>query len=500
MGKQLIINSGRNETRIALLEESSFVEFYIERGSNADILGNIYKGRVNRVLPGMQAAFVDIGLEKAAFLHAVDVQDDTKLYEMLMNGENNHDDENLRVFPAEQSAIEELLTEGQEILIQITKEPIGTKGARASSHISLPGRYLVYLPASDHIGISRKIEDENERTRLRKIVEDKRPDRGGFIIRTASIGVDAEEITADMKSLTMLWPKIRKKGEKARPMALIHEEVDITIRVIRDLLSADISEIVIDSKEGYEKITSFMDVLMQKIKSRVKLYERDELIFEHYGIEMEIDDLLHEKVWLKSGGYIIIETTEALTAIDVNTGRFTGKKNLEETILKTNLEAAKEIAYQLRLRNIGGIIIIDYIDMIRQDDKDKTFQAMNEALKKDRAITRVSEISELGLLEMTRKRIRNNIVKVMCDPCEYCDGRGHIKSKTSISLDILRDIEKEVLAGARDKIFFQVHPEISDTLLDEFYNDIHNLEKKYKMSIIIKENPSLHLEDYHIQQ
>lgn len=498
MGKKLLINKTMHETRVALLEEDLLVEFYVERGNEASLLGNIYKGRVNRVLPGMQAAFVDIGLERAAFLYVADVQDDTRVYEMLMGLPENEEASPSKVSVPAGASIEDLLTEGQEIMVQITKEPIGTKGARVSSHISLPGRYLVYMPEADHIGISRKIEDEEERERLKNIIAESRPEKGGFIIRTASSGVEEGEIIADMKFLLKIWEKIKEKGDKARPISLIHQDIVITLRVIRDILSTDIDEILIDSKYEYEKIISFMENLMLDMKGRVGFYDEDEPIFDHHGIEMVIDDMLHEKVWLKSGGYIIIETTEALTAIDVNTGRYTGKKNLEDTILKTNLEAAREIAYQLRLRNIGGIIIIDFIDMIRQEDKDKVYQSMVDALKKDRAITRVSEISELGLLEMTRKRIRNNIVKVLCKPCEYCEGRGYLKSKESISFDILRNIMKEALSFRGSKLNVQVHPEISDLLLDDLSTDINDIEERYDVAVTIKPNPSLHLEDCHI--
>ncbi len=498
MAKELVINAGRHETRIALLDEGNLVELYIERGNDTSLLGNIYKGRVNRVLPGMQAAFIDIGLDRAAFLYVADVQDDTRIYETLMglsDEEKGVTEE--RTMPS--APIEDLLTEGQELLVQVIKEPIGTKGARLSTHISLPGRYLVYMPGSSHVGISRKIEDEEERERLKRIVMEAKPEVGGFIIRTASSGVGREDITADMEYLLKMWKKIEKRGEKARPTTLVHQDLDITLRAIRDILSTDIERIIIDSPEEYRKVLSFMENLMKDMKRRVVLYEGKEPIFDHYGIEMEIDGLLNEKVWLKSGGYIVIETTEALTAIDVNTGRFTGKKSLDDTILKTNLEAAREIACQLRLRNIGGIIIIDFIDMVRQEDRDRVYQAMKEALKKDRAITRVSEISELGLLEMTRKRIRSSIVKAMCTPCEYCEGKGYLKTKESISFEILRGLEKESAALGGRNIEVQVHPEISDILLGDLATDIDELEKRFDVSVTVRTNPSLHPEDYHIQ-
>ncbi|MDT8317296.1 MAG: Rne/Rng family ribonuclease [bacterium] len=509
MEKKLILNDTRNETRVALLEEGVLAEFYVERGSDSSILGNIYKGRINRVLPGMQAAFVDIGLERAAFLYVADVLGASREPGESIGDRVSDSIEDLpgisTVYkpPHERAEeryapIDELLVEGQEILVQVTKEPIGTKGARVTSYISLPGRYLVYMPGAGHVGISRKIENEAERQRLKNIVASNIPEGEGFIIRTASMDADEGELKSDMKSLLKMWDSVKLKEKKARPMSLVHQDIDITLRAIRDMLSPDITEVVIDSPEGYEKIMSFMKDFMISMKGKVTLYEQSEPIFDHYDIEIEIDDILGEKVWLKSGGYIIIETTEALTVIDVNTGKFTGKKNLEDTILKTNLESAREVAYQLRLRNIGGIIIIDFIDMMRQEDKDKVYNTLEEALKKDRSVTRLTEISDLGLLEMTRKRIRNNIVKVMCKPCEYCEGRGYLKSKESISLDILRCIEKESLAMKAEEVIVQVHPEISDILLDSLFIDIEELEKKCATAILIKPVSSLHMEDYHI--
>lgn len=513
MEKKLILNDTRNETRVALLEDGVLAEFYVERGSDTSIMGNIYKGRINRVLPGMQAAFVDIGLERAAFLYVADVLDPSRELEDSIEELPKDSIGDLPAAPIgivtedrspyerpeeKYASIDELLVEGQEILVQVTKEPIGTKGARVTSYISLPGRYLVYMPGAGHIGISRKIEDEAERERLKNIVVSNIPEGEGFIIRTASMDADEGELKSDMNSLLKAWDKVKAKVNKARPMSLVHQDIDITLRAIRDMLSPDIKEVVIDSPKGYEKIMSFMKNFMISNKGQITLYEQREPIFDHYDIEIEIDDILGEKVWLKSGGYIIIETTEALTVIDVNTGKFTGKKNLEDTILKTNLESAREVAYQLRLRNIGGIIIIDFIDMMRQEDKDKVYNTLEEALKKDRSVTRLTEISDLGLLEMTRKRIRNNIVKVMCKPCEYCEGRGYLKSKESISLDILRCIEKEAFAIKAEEVIVQVHPEISDILLDSLFIDIEELGKKCATSIIVKPVSSLHMEDYHI--
>ncbi len=501
MSKKLIINTTPRETRVALLEEGGLVEFYIERGSSTHIHGNIYKGRIVRVLPGMQAAFVEIGLDRTAFLYVADVQDDTKIFESLMDlNKESSEPSDLCTIPSSAS-IEEILTEGQEIIVQIMKESIGTKGARVTSHLSLPGQYLVYMPrVDDHVRISRKIEDEDERERLKNIVTESMPDEGGFIIRTASAGVEGDEIISDMNYLLQTWQRIKEKADQVRPPSVLHQDLDVTLRTIRDMLSAGIDEIIIDSQTEHKKIISFMDNLLPRMKEKVILYQGEEPIFDNFGIEIEIDEMLQEKVWLKSGSYIIIQNTEALTAIDVNTGKFTGKKNLEETILKTNLEAAKEIAYQLRLRNMGGIIIIDFIDMVRPENRDKVYAAMQEGLKKDRSITRISEISELGLLEMTRKRVRSSITDAMCNPCEFCEGKGYIKSKESISYEILRTIDREVhsyLYKGRD-VKVHVHPSLSDILLGPLAGDINELEIEHSVSIEIKSNPSLHLEDYHI--
>jgi len=495
MSKELIINAGRTETRIAILEEENIAEVYIERGNQANIIGNIYKGRVQRVLPGIQAAFIDIGLGRTAFLYVTDVREDEEIYKMLMAvaGEQKNSWKNS---PASNARIEDLLTDGQEIIVQVTKEPIGSKGAKVSSHISLPGRYLVYLPGSDHVGISRRIEDTAERERLKNIVLSAKPEEGGFIIRTASEGADEKEIIADIEYLVKMWRNIDEKGKKSTCRTLLHHDLDITLRAVRDLLSPEIDNIVIDSESEYTKIARFMKEMMPGCAKKIRLYRDKTPIFEHYGIEMEIDDLLNEKVWLKSRGFIVIQSTEALTAIDVNTGSYTGKKSFEETVLKTNLEAAREIACQLRLRNIGGIIIIDFIDMEKPESRDKVTRTLEEALKKDRAITRLLEISSLGLLEMTRKRIRSSISDVLCSPCEKCDGRGINKSPESIALEVLRAMEKELVSSISDKVDVSVHPEISDILLGEFAEDIRATEEKFGTKVNIKTDASHRMDGF----
>jgi ribonuclease G len=489
---ELVINMTTYETRVALLEDKVLTELYIERTKDRGIIGNIYKGKVIKVLPGMQAAFVDIGLEKAAFLYISDVYGGIEDYEEIgLQGE-----EISSYNPSSQ--IEDLLFEGQEILVQVSKEPLGTKGTRITSHITLPGRYLVYMPLVDHIGVSRRIKDEKERRRLKEIIQSIKPPTGGFIVRTASEGADLDEIRNDMEFLLHIWANIQKKKDTVTAPCLIHSDLTMVLRVIRDILSPQVNRIIIDSKEGYENIISFINTYMPKQKYEIFLYENKEPIFDAYGIEMEIDKLLGRKVWLKSGGYIVIDMSEALVAIDVNTGRYVGKRNLADTILKTNLEAAKEIAYQLRLRNIGGIIIIDFIDMEREGDREKVLQTLVEATKKDRQKTNIFKISDLGLVEMTRKRTRENIARILGEPCPYCEGSGMVKSKTTVCYEIFREIERTASELGGQHIMVEVNQEVADMLYEEERAGIEELEKKLRKKIIIKGKPGLHQEQFNI--
>jgi ribonuclease G len=396
------------------------------------------------------------------------------------------------------SQIQDLLSEGQELLVQISKEPLGTKGTRITSHITLPGRYLVYMPTVDHVGVSRRIRDERERRRLREIIQTIKPQSGGFIVRTASEGAEPDEIRNDMEFLVRLWNNIQKKKESSPAPSLIHSDLNIVLRVIRDLLSPQVNRIVIDSKEEHENILSFINAYMPKQKYEIILYEKMEPIFDAYGIEIEIDKILGRKVWLKSGGYIVIDICEAFVAIDVNTGRFVGKRNLADTILKTNLEAAKEIAYQLRLRNIGGIIIIDFIDMEREGDREKVFQALEEATRKDRQKMNIFKISELGLMEMTRKRTRENISRILSEPCSYCEGAGLIKSKTTVCYDIFQEIERSSTELGGHSIMVEVNPEVADLLYEEERAGVEELERKMKKKILVKGKPGFHQEQFNI--
>lgn len=505
MGAELVINAASHETRIALIENGTIAELYIERSREKGIVGNIYKGRVVRVLPGMQAAFVDIGLEKAAFLYVADVFDAIEEYESLLDdGSKKEEDRNEEQDTSEHPEfrplhpIEDLLQEGQELLVQISKEPLGTKGARITSHISLPGRHLVYMPTVDHIGISRRIEDETERERLREIIERLKQPGSGYIVRTVSEGKSEEDFEADMQYLTTLWNEIANRKDKAAVPSLVHSDLDVVQKVVRDIVTEQVDKIIVDSQPDYDRIVQFISTFASKMKYSIELYDEEEPIFDHYGLEVEISRALGRKVWLKSGGYIIIEQTEALSAVDVNTGRFVGKHNLEDTILKTNLEAVKEIAYQLRLRNIGGIIIIDFIDMEKEVNREKVYGALEEALKSDKSKTNILKISELGLVEMTRKRVRENISRMMCEPCSYCEGRGYIKSKITICHEIFRELRREMLDIRGAKATVTVNPQVADLLYDEERRGLEELEKRFKKRITVRAKPGFHQEQFEI--
>ncbi len=500
MTKELVINTTSHETRVALIENGHIAELYIERSRDRGIVGNIYLGKVIRVLPGMQAAFVDIGLEKAAFLYVADVLEEMEAVEQFIEGGSTHaklDDDSKPERPP-LPPIEDLLQEGQEILVQVAKEPLGTKGARITSHISLPGRHLVYMPTVDHIGISRRIENEEEKDRLRQIVEEIRPLGTGFIVRTAAEGKSEEDLRADMQFLVGLWKELARRREERRATCLIHSDLDVTSKVLRDILTEDVNRIVVDSQIEYNKIVRFLGTFMPKLQYVIELYEDPEPIFDSFGLEVEIARALGRKVWLKSGGHIIIEQTEALTAVDVNTGRFVGKHNLEDTILKTNLEAVKEIAFQLRLRNIGGLIIIDFIDMEKEAHREKVHSALEDALKSDKAKTNILKISELGLAEMTRKRVRESIGRTLCEACPYCEGKGYVKSRITTVYEIFRELRREFHDLPVQRLNLQVHPDIAAILYDEERAGIEELERRFEKQIGITARPGFHLEQFEI--
>ncbi len=499
MPNELIINVTLGETRVARLENGVVTELTIERKREEGIVGNIYKGRVVRVMPGMQAAFVDIGLERTSFLHASDVVKDLAKFED--EGAKRNSDEDEEAPPAKprrgrsERYIENVLKDGKEILVQVEKEPLGTKGARVTSHISLPGRYLVYMPTVDHVGVSRRIGDPVERQRLKEMMHRLRKGSGGFIVRTVSSGVTEREFADDVDYLTRTWAEVEKRAAPAKTPSLVHAELDVISRVVRDLFTPDIDRVVVDSPESYERICDFISEFMPQGRKAVELYEGHEPIFDAFGIEIEITRALGHKVWLKSGGYIIIEQTEALTAIDVNTGRFVGRRNVDDTILKTNLEAVREIVYQLRLRGIGGIIIIDFIDMERMADRSKVYNALKEALKGDRARTTISKISDLGLVEMTRKRTREDLRRQLTNTCPYCEGKGHLKSPNTICYEIFREICREAPSIKGRQIMVCCNPAVAGMLYDEERAYLEQLEERFGKRIEIKS-----ISDYHAEQ
>jgi ribonuclease G len=509
MANELIINARPHETRVALVENGVVVELHIERKTGQELMGIIYRGRVVRVLPGMQASFVDIGLDRSAFLYVTEVhQDFLDLEQMMLRNSTN----NTAELPTEEQAealdksrlaipfnIEDLLHEGQDIMVQIAKEPIGTKGARLTSHISLPGRHLVLMPNVDHVGVSRRIEDPVERERLRSLAQEIRPPHLGLIVRTASEGADKGKLKSEMDFLLRLWGSIQERMTKGSGTGLLYKDLGICLRSVRDLFTREVDRLVIDSKDEYNNVMEFIETFAASLKYSIELYEGDDPIFDFYGIEMEISRALEKKIWLKSGGYIVIELTEALTAIDVNTGSYVGARNLEETILKTNLEAVKEIAYQLRLRNLGGLIVIDFIDMEKKLNRERVFTALREALSKDKAKTHILKMSELGLIEMTRKRTRENLNRLLSEPCFYCEGRGSLKSKKTICYEVLRDIERETNALANtEEIVVNVHPEIAHVLKEEEQESIMDLQRRINRRITISEKEGLHVEQYEI--
>jgi ribonuclease G len=664
----LVINAAGAETRVALIENGTIHEYYLERKREKGIVGNIYKGRVVRVLPGMQAAFVDIGLDKAAFLYVGDVYGDPDFSEEFELTEGEHREEVPEV-PSEQEAeaeeeralaappaaeavaeaagtpepgavaaaevlaeeappplapiaiahgagmepvpavpglpvpvigegepreptpeeaatagptaaelpapelppapeaaapdaseappapeapaagqrearegraareargrdrrreergrgrdrdrdrdrnarngreerrpkepknIQDLLKEGQEVIVQVAKDPIGTKGARITSHISLPGRHLVFMPTVDHVGISRRIEKDGERRRLREIVDRMRPEGTGFIVRTVAEAVEAEKLEADIRFLIQVWNEIIRTKDKVGAPALLHPDLDLILRATRDLFTADVQKLVIDDREEYDRILRFVREQAPHLEKSIELYAGEEPILDAFGIEQELKRASQRKVWLRSGGYIIIDQAEALTAIDVNSGRYVGKKNLEETITKINVEAAKEIVYQLRLRNIGGIIIIDFIDMDKPQNRDKVFRALQDALGRDKAKTNVLKISELGLIEMTRKRVRESITRMTTEPCGYCDGKGHVRSKVTIAYEIFREIRREAPHFQEPVLVVNCNPEVARILQGAERDELRYLMDRFNKTIQVKPQQHYHQEQFDI--
>lgn len=485
--EEILINVTPQETRVAIVDHGALQEVCIERRSNRGIVGNIYKGRVNRVLPGMEAAFIDIGLEKAGFLHVSDVDADQA--------------EESAEADTQSPSIAELLHEGQTLLVQVVKDPIGTKGARLTTSISVPSRYLVYMPNADMIGISVKIEDDSERERLRSLISACMTENrsGGCIVRTAAEGVIDEELNRDIKFLCKLWDTLQENAEQAEAGTIIHEDLPLAIRALRDMLGAETDLVRVDSRETHQKLLDFRDKFIPDLPTKIEHYPGERPLFDHYNIDEEILRALGRKVELKSGGYLIIDQTEAMTTIDINTGAFVGHHNLEETIFKTNLEASQAIARQIRLRNLGGIIIIDYIDMNDDDHKRQVLKSLEKYLQRDHAKTQVCEVSPLGLVEMTRKRTRESLEHVLCETCTTCGGRGSHKTAETVCYEIFRELIRSArLYDEAQQLLVMASQSVIDMLLDEEASSLAELETFINIPVKLQVESHFTQENYDV--
>ena len=464
MKEEILINVTPREVRAALVENGMLQEIVIERGSRRGLISNIYKGRVSRVLPGMQAAFLDVGLERTAFLHASDIVADSAATLAARNGEPD---------------IRDLVTEGGELLVQVLKDPLGTKGARLTTHITIPSRYLVMLPKGSGIGISARIEEEAERERLRAMMDAiiTPPTKAGYIVRTAAEGASLEALRADMIFLQKLWEAIEESAAKAGGGQLVYEDLALPLRVLRDLLGPDVERVRVDSPEEYRRMKDFAGRFMPHMAPKIELYAEDRPLFDLYGVEDEIDRALNRKVALKSGGHVVFDQTEAMTTIDVNTGAYVGYRNLEETIFRTNLEAAVAIARQLRLRNLGGIVIIDFIDMAEEEHRHQVLQALTARLANDHAKTQIMSVSPLGLVEMTRKRNRESLEHVLCQACPSCEGRGFVKTPETVCYEIFREIVRQHRQFDFQELLVLARPDVIERLLDEESASVAELEE-----------------------
>jgi len=514
MNKEMIVSSNGHETMVAILEDDLVAEIFVERERHRGVVGNVYKGRVSKVLPGMQSSFIDLGLERDGFLYVADVIDTLDEFDKLAGddddeaggngggGSKGRPERDRQDRP--QQKIEELLKEGQEIIVQVVKEPLGTKGARLTSHVTMPGRFMVFMPTVDHIGVSRKIESREERGRLRGIVRDFREAHGftgGVIIRTAASGRPKEDILGDLDAFHKIWTEMRQRNESSRAPAVLFQEQSIVARLLRDLLTEDFQAIRIDNAQEYQRVLELIERIMPSLAPKVKLYSKPYPIFEEYGVQAEIDKALKSKVYLKSGGSIVINQTEALVAIDVNTGRFVGKKTsgrLEDTIVKTNLEAVKEIVRQVRLRDLGGIIVLDLIDMDDRKNRQKVYQAVELELRKDRSPSKALQVSDFGLVIITRKRVKQSLERVLTEPCPYCAGTGVIKSSATICYEILNEVKKVGPDINGHRLLLRVNPDIARALKEEESGVLKDLRASIGKDVTIKADVHLHHEQFDV--
>jgi len=484
MAEEIFINVARNETRVGVVEQGLLQEVFIERGDAPSTVGNMYKGKVVRILPGMQSAFLDIGQEKAAFMHVTDLIDGHDMFDKSPKEEH--------------PAIRDLLHDGQELMVQVTKEPIGNKGARITSNMSMASRYLVYLPGSTHIGISQKIEDEEERGRLRDILAAISEPGEGFIVRTAAENASEEDIVKDAGYLRAKWQSVKESGSEASSPSLVYEDLPLPLRVMRDIINNDTTSIRVDDREIHGIMQRFLaDYIPEKLGC-LDTAAPGENLFDLHQLDDQIEAALDRKVPLKSGGYLIIDQTEAMTTVDVNTGAFVGRKDLEETIYRTNLEAAAAIPRQLRLRNIGGIVIIDFIDMINDEHKRQVLRMLEKGQASDRVKCNITQISELGLVEMTRKRSYGSLLKMMCEPCEVCNGRGFIKSAESVCLEIFKEIQRMADQVVGKQCLIMASQAVVDRLIDEQADNVRELARLLETSIAYQVEPGYTQEQYDI--
>ena len=496
MHKEILISVEPQETRVAIIESARLGEFYVERSKAQRIVSNIYKGRVQSITSGIQAAFIDIDMQKSGFLHVSDVVGISPELEANVELVSRK-----RTGP-EHKRIEDVVKKDQPIMVQVTKEPFGTKGPRLTAKISLPGRYLVLTPTEPHLGISKRIEDRKERDRLRQILADLRiPGEMGVIIRTVGQNRSKRDFIRDLKFLLKLWKKIKINFKLRTAPSILHEEHGLIYRILRDKFSEDVTKLVVDSKQHYREILHYTAQLMPHMRQRVEFYSDLEPLFEKRHVESQIEEIYDRKVQLKSGGYIIIEPTESLVAIDVNSGKYTGKRDLEETVFVVNMEAAKEVARQIRLRDLGGIIVVDFIDMKSAEHRKKVFHALEEELKHDKAKTNILEISELGLIQMTRQRSRNPVESMAYKVCPYCQGKGATKSAQTMAIGAIRKIKVFFhLNRAAKKIDVIVHPDVASRLFNEDRNSIDYLERHYRAGINIKPDSTLHIEQVKVEK
>jgi Rne/Rng family ribonuclease len=557
MTKEMIISSNGHETIVAILEDDLVAEVFVERERQRGVVGNVYKGRVSKVLPGMQSSFIDLGLERDGFLYVADVLETQDEFDRLESGEledalgkdeaateppedvrgeasreagplpapstRPRDESRSRDHERDTGAgstlprveargerertqpkIEDLLHEGQEILVQVVKEPLGTKGARLTSHVTMAGRFLVFMPTVDHVGVSRKIESREERGRLREIVREFRDARGftgGVIIRTAAAGRPKEDIVSDLEAFHKIWVEIRQRTESSRAPVVVYREQSLVGKLLRDLLTDEFQAIRIDNPQEHQRVVELVERMMPNLASKVKLYTKPFPIFDEYGVQAEIDKALKSKVWLKSGGSIVINQTEALVAIDVNTGRYVGKKSngrLEDTIVKTNLEAVKEIVRQIRLRDLGGIIVLDFIDMEEKKNRQKILQAVEQELKKDRSPSKALQVSDFGLVIITRKRVKQSLERVLTEPCPYCSGTGVIKSSATICYEILSEVKKVGPDLNGHTLLLRVNPDIARALSEEESAVLRDLKQSIGKDVTIKVDVRLHHEQFDV--